>query len=42
VTLVDDRGVQPASTGGDLDADAELDPGEVWSYQASGSAAEGQ
>ena len=42
VTLVDDHGVQPQFTGGDTDSDRELDPGETWSYQATGTAGAGQ
>ena len=42
VGVVDDRGVVPTFAGGDTDGDNELDPGEVWTYQATGTADEGQ
>ena len=41
VELVDDKGVVPQFTGGD-DGDEELEPGEVWTYSASGAAVAGQ
>ena len=42
IVVVDDRGVVPSLTGGDADGDGELDPGEIWTYQATGTAVAGQ
>jgi Domain of unknown function DUF11 len=42
LALVDDRGVVPQFGGGDGDGDTDLDPGEVWSYSATGTAGPGQ
>jgi uncharacterized repeat protein (TIGR01451 family) len=42
VKLVDDKGVLPRFIGGDADGDQALDPGETWSYQATGTATPGQ
>jgi uncharacterized repeat protein (TIGR01451 family) len=42
VSLTDDKGVSPQFTGGDTDEDSELDPGEAWTYRASGTAVSGQ
>jgi uncharacterized repeat protein (TIGR01451 family) len=42
VIVTDDQGVVPVFQGGDTDADTFLDPGEVWTYQATGTAEEGQ
>jgi uncharacterized repeat protein (TIGR01451 family) len=36
------RGVSPEFVGGDEDADEELDPGETWTYRATGRAKPGQ
>jgi len=42
VELVDDDpAVAPRFVGGDADDDAELDPGETWRYEATGTAAPG-
>ena len=41
VELVDDKGVVPQFTGGD-DGDEDLEPGELWTYTASGTAVAGQ
>ncbi len=43
VEVTDDVGLVPTFTGGDADGDGELDPGEVWTYEASmGPAAPGR
>jgi uncharacterized repeat protein (TIGR01451 family) len=42
VKLVDDKGLRPTLTGGDANGNGDLDPGETWSYRASGTAAPGQ
>lgn len=42
VTVTDDQGVTPAYQGGDTNADGKLDPGETWTYEATGAAALGQ
>lgn len=42
VELTDDQGVEPVLLGGDDDGDGELDPGETWTYEASGTAEVGQ
>ena len=42
VTVTDDQGVIPVFQGGDTDADTFLDPGEVWTYEATGTAVPGQ
>ena len=34
VAVTDDQGLAVTFTGGDTDGDAELDPGEVWTYEA--------
>ena len=36
VVLTDDQGVIPVFQSGDTDADTFLDPGEVWTYEATG------
>jgi uncharacterized repeat protein (TIGR01451 family) len=42
VKLADDKGVVPRFTGGDANTNGDLDPGETWSYRATGTAAPGQ
>jgi hypothetical protein len=42
ITLVDDQGEVPVFKGGDTNGDGLLDPDEVWTFEASGTAAEGQ
>jgi large repetitive protein len=42
VVLTDDQGVTPVFKDGDADGDTFLDPGEVWSYEATGTALPGQ
>jgi uncharacterized repeat protein (TIGR01451 family) len=42
VTVVDDQGVELTFVGGDENGDNALDPGETWTYTASGTAAAGQ
>ena len=42
VTVTDDQGVIPVFQGGDTNGDTFLDPGEVWTYEATGTAEEGQ
>ncbi len=42
VVLVDDQGVVPTFTGGDVDGDSQLDPTETWTYEATGTAQAGQ
>ena len=42
ITVTDDQGVVPVFQGGDTDADTFLDPGEDWTYEATGSATAGQ
>ena len=43
VTVTDDQaGVDPAFQGGDTDGDGLLDPSETWTYEATGTATEGQ
>jgi LPXTG-motif cell wall-anchored protein len=41
VVVTDDRGLTTAFIGGDANANVELDPGEVWTYQATAGPAEG-
>jgi hypothetical protein len=42
IVVTDDRGLTPVFAGGDDDTDSELDPGEIWMYEAEiGSAPEG-
>ena len=38
----DQAGVDPVFQGGDDDSDGELDPSETWTFQATGTATEGQ
>jgi uncharacterized repeat protein (TIGR01451 family) len=38
VTVTDDKGVVPRFVSGDADGDGELDPGETWRYEATGTA----
>ena len=38
----DQAGVDPAFQGGDDDSDGELDPSETWTFEATGTATEGQ
>ena len=40
--LTDDKGAVPAFVSGDADGDKEIDPGETWVYQATGTAVVGQ
>jgi uncharacterized repeat protein (TIGR01451 family) len=42
VRVADDKVGNPQFVGGDVDGDGELEPGEVWTYRASGTAAAGQ
>ncbi|MEN8238318.1 MAG: hypothetical protein ABFR53_03840, partial [Actinomycetota bacterium] len=42
VTVTDDQGVVPVFIDGDVNGDALLDPGEIWIYEASGTAVAGQ
>ena len=43
VAVTDDQaGVDPAFQGGDADGDGLLDPSETWTYEATGTATEGQ
>ena len=43
VTVTDDQaGVDPAFQSGDTDGDGLLDPSETWTYEATGTATEGQ
>ena len=43
VEVTDDQaGVDPAFQGGDTDGDGLLDPSETWTYEATGTATEGQ
>ncbi len=42
VVVTDDQGVTPVLQGGDSNGDAFLDPGEIWTYQATGSSTAGQ
>ena len=42
VVVTDDQGVSPVLQGGDTNGDTFLDPGEVWTYQATGSSTAGQ
>jgi uncharacterized repeat protein (TIGR01451 family) len=42
VKLVDDKGVLPRFAGSDANRNGALDPGETWTYTATGSAAPGQ
>ncbi len=41
VVLVDDQGLVPVFTGGDAGVIGELEPGEVWIYEASSTAVAG-
>lgn len=40
--LTDDQGVVPTFVGGDTDDDGELDPGETWTYERTGTAVAGE
>ena len=42
VEVTDDQGVTPVFQSGDTDGDDLLDPGETWTYEADGTAEEGQ
>ncbi|VAW01673.1 internalin, putative, partial [hydrothermal vent metagenome] len=42
VAVTDDQGVTPAYQGGDANDNGLLDPGETWTYAASGTATAGQ
>ena len=42
VVVTDDQGVTPVFQGGDINGDTFLDLGEVWTYEATGSAVAGQ
>jgi uncharacterized repeat protein (TIGR01451 family) len=42
ITVTDDRGVVPVYIDGDTNGDDLLDPGETWTYEASGAAVAGQ
>ena len=42
VVVSDDQGVTPVLQGGDSNGDTFLDPGEIWTYQATGSSTAGQ
>ncbi|MCL1587681.1 MAG: hypothetical protein M3092_04620 [Actinomycetia bacterium] len=42
VALVDDRGELPVFIGGDTNGDTLLDPDEIWTYEAKGTAVAGQ
>ena len=42
VALVDDKGVTPSFVSGDANSDGELQPGEIWVYEAHGTATAGQ
>ena len=42
VALVDDKGVTPRFVSGDANGDDELQPGEIWLYEANGTASAGQ
>ncbi len=42
VAVTDDQGVAPVLQGGDTNGDNKLDPGEAWTYEATGTATLGQ
>jgi uncharacterized repeat protein (TIGR01451 family) len=42
LTVTDDKGVKPVFVSGDANGNADLDPGEIWTYQATGTAVPGQ
>jgi uncharacterized repeat protein (TIGR01451 family) len=42
VIVTDDQGVIPVLQSGDTNGDTFLDPGEIWTYEATGSAVAGQ
>ena len=42
VVVTDDQGVTPVFQGGDTNGDSFLDPGETWTYEATGTSTAGQ
>jgi len=42
IVVTDDQGVVPTFVGGDSNGDGRLDPGETWTYEATGTAEAGQ